>query len=406
MTVSTGFGWSPYKRLLNKIPPLALQSKTLCPFCRAGGGLELVCTHDLQCFEDRDGQNRFTHRVAFCDSCGMVYTDPWFTREGARWLMERAGASYGYCDPEERVDWVLSMAPEVRSVLDLGCGDGSFLGGFPEGFTLSGFETDEKMVLSGRLKFPHIRFVQQDLENPSIFPQADLITIFHFLEHLSSPLEFLRLLRKETRSTSRLLVEVPVLDRAVETHGPDICGFFSVPHRSHFSRNTLVRMLSEAGWKVDQKLDLQGNGFRVLASPTEQRECVSDRMDLKNEEEMALEYVECRENSIRKVQAVVDLLPENGNFLIWGGGHHTEFLGRLTSLFSGKRLFLIVDNDPVKSGSFIHGIPIVEPSALNPEQWQSGDLKVIISSYSWQESIFKDLVKLGVNPSQIIQLYS
>ncbi len=405
MTVLTDLDWSLYKRLLNKVPPLALQSKTLCPFCQAGGGHELICLHDLQCFEDRDGQNRFSHRVVFCDTCAMVYTDPWFTREGARWLMERAGASYGHCNPAERVDWILSHAPDARSVLDLGCGDGSFLGGFPEGFLLSGFETDEKMVLSGRLKYPHVHFTQEDLEKPSSFPSVDLITLFHILEHLSSPLEFLKMLRREVEPTSRLLVEVPVLDRAIETHGPDICGFFSVPHRSHFSRSTLKRMLEQAGWKIEQTMDLQGNGFRVLVSPAEIDGCLSDEIELKLEEKLALKYVDCRESSIRKVQTAVDQLPEQGNFLVWGGGHHTEYLERLTSLFSEKRRFLIVDKDPIKSGGFIHGIPIVEPSALTPEHWRSDEFKVVISSYCWQESIYQDLIQLGVNPSQIIKLY-
>lgn len=405
MPVSLELNWSPYKRLLNSVPPFDLQSNALCPYCQTGQGEELFCLNDLQCFEDRGGQNRFIHRIVFCESCGMVYTDPWFTPDGARWLMERAGASYGHCNPVERVDWILNYAPEARSILDLGCGEGSFLGAFPEEMTLSGVEADEHMVRTGKLKFPHVHLTQGDVENPGLLPKADLITLFHILEHLSDPLEFLITLKKRVGPASRLLVEVPILERAVETHGPDICGFFSIPHRSHFSRKTLTRMLSKSGWNVEHTFNLDGNGYRVLASSESLCEDQAVEFDCASEKRLARDYVQCREASIKKVRGIIDQLPREGDFVIWGAGHHTEFLERLTTLFSSKRRFLLVDNDPSKSGNFQHGIPIVEPSALSSEQWRSGEFNVIISSYCWQEPILQDLILRGVKPSKITRLY-
>ncbi len=336
----------------------------------------------------------------------MVSTDPWFTPDGARWLMERAGASYGHCHPEERVEWVQQHFPEARLVLDLGCGDGSFLGAFPESYTLVGIEADSHLVQSGRKKFPHVRLIQNDLESPGSLPQADLVTLFHLLEHLSDPLEFLRTLKQRTGATTRLLIEVPILDRAIETHGPDICGFFSIPHRSHFSRQTLNRMLVEAGWQVEHASDLEGNGFRVLVSQKiSEGSSEIDSVEVVAEKQLALTYVQCRQSSIGNVQKIIDALPCEGKFLIWGAGHHTEFLVQQTSLFLGNRQFLIVDNDPLKFGLRLHGIPILEPAMINSEHWHSGEFTVVISSYCWQEAIAQDLDRLGIDPSQVIKCY-
>ncbi len=404
MPVSLDLDWSVFQRLPDSSPPFPLQESKPCPLCETDSGDELIHLKRFQCFEDRAGQNRIEHRVLFCNACGMIYTSPWFTKKGARYLLEHAGASYGHCDPAERVDWILSNVASVQSVLDLGCGEGTLLNGFPQSFDLAGVEADSQLLKSGQQKFPHLKFIQSDLDNLDVLPEVELVTMFHILEHLSDPVRFLKELRAQVRPKTQLVIEVPILDRAIETSGPDICGFFSIPHRSHFSRRTLAKLLSQTGWEIELSYDLAGNGYRVLVSQAEMN-TVSVQTDIAVEKKLAMAYVQHRQSSISSIKKVLSNLPESGNFLIWGGGHHTEFLVGLTSLLSQNRHFLIVDNDPQKSGLSFHGIPVVEPGAITPEQWQATDFTVVISSYNWQEPIARELTGYGVEASRIIRLY-
>ena len=398
--------WSCYQRLPAQKPATPLQVKVPCPFCGgddAGG--ELLRLDDFQCFEDRDGCNRITHRVVFCKQCGQVHTDPWLTRDAARGLLAKAGASYGHCDPEERVAWVLSRVPGVRSVLDLGCGDGSLLGGFPPSLDRYGIDSDAHLVSIALKTHKKITFRHHDLEDAFEIPQADVIMLFHLLEHVTDPRNLLTRIRQAAAETTRLVVEVPILDRAIETQGPDLCGFFSIPHRTHFSRHTLDRMLSHCGWQVEQRTDLAGNGYRVLARRAEPVRQVAEPVQVERERRLALEYAEYRRNSIAAVCEILQDLPERCNIMIWGAGHHTEFLAALTPLFTPQRRFVIVDRDPLKTGMRIHGIPVLTPDAVPAEYWREGEDRILISSYTWQHSIYQGLVAKGTAPCRIFRLY-
>ncbi len=366
---------------------------------------ELLRLNDFQCFEDREGRNRILFQVVSCLQCSLIYTNPWLTPQGARWLFEKAGASYGHCDPGERVDWVRRMVPEAKSVLDLGCGDGTFLSAFPREFETTGIEANAYLAEQGARQFPHVRFVQAGTEECEAFPKVQVITLFHFLEHVQDPIGLLSRLRRTASGLTRLVVEVPVLDRAIEVQGSDISGFFSIAHRTHFSRKTLNAVLSATGWRIEEEMDLKGNGYRVMATPVAPRSFEITGEERRRQLKMAEDYVHHRENSVEQIRRRIKALPSDCRLLIWGGGHHTEFLALLTDLFSPDRRFLIVDNDPLKSGVRFHGIPVCGPRDIPDNFWNDASLQILISSYTWQNAVVRDLKLLGVDPSRITLLY-
>ncbi|MFQ5481236.1 MAG: class I SAM-dependent methyltransferase [Nitrospinaceae bacterium] len=364
----------------------------------------MLRVEDFQCFQDRDGANRILHRVVFCHGCGLIYTDPWLTSAGRRWLFERAGRSYGHCDPGERVAWVMRRCTGVRRVLDLGCGDGLFLRRFPPGIECLGVEADTYLGDLARAT-GKIQVIAADLNDRESWPAADVITLFHILEHLDDPSGMLRRLRSRSATGTRLLVEAPILDRAVETQGPDLCGFFSIAHRTHFSRGTLDHMMAAAGWEVIDRTDLPGNGYRVLARPGKLGKVPMERTAVEEELLKAREYCRVRGKSVERVIGAVAGYPKGCNLVIWGAGHHTEFLERHTGLFKKFSRYLLVDRDPLKSGVHIHGIPVVPPDTLDPDFWSAAGVQVLVSSYAWQRVIVQDLLALNVPRSAILTLY-
>ena len=65
--------------------------------------------------------------------------------------------------------------------------------------------------------------------------------------------------------------------------------------------------------------------------------------------------------------------------------------------------YVIVDSDPIKQGKTWRGIPIYNPSILEGLDWTS--TKLLISSYSGQESIVEAAGNLKVPSSNIICFY-
>jgi 2-polyprenyl-3-methyl-5-hydroxy-6-metoxy-1,4-benzoquinol methylase len=77
--------------------------------------------------------------------------------------------------------------------------------------------------------------------------KADIIILSHILEHISSPLEFLKNLKNLMRENGVIYVEVPGIK-----HPKVIDGNLGVQpgHLLYFDKNTAINTFKEAGYKV------------------------------------------------------------------------------------------------------------------------------------------------------------
>ncbi len=400
-----GLPWASYNRVKAKNSPFILQQKINCPYCSKNSFKTLISYSDFQFFEDRNGKNRITHQVVVCKICGLVYSNPWFTEKGITYLFEKAGKSYGHCDPYERVNWVNENLPNTKSVVDIGCGEGQFLGKFPGNIKCGGVEVDKGMIDKAKVLLPHIQFWENDFELAVKTLNPDLVTLFHVLEHISHPLSFLKKLHGLMSKDSHLVVEVPTIDRAVETQGEDLCGFFSISHLVHFSKKSLKRMLLRAGWEIIKQYDHAGNGYRVVAKPSSIKNKFPTSDEIDNENKIIDNYLNVWKKSIQKVKRKVSDLSIDKKIFIWGAGHHTEYLSLLTNLFQKGRQYLILDKDELKQSAAIHGIPVLLPDEIHFSSMEPNEYFVLISSFAWRYQIKEELIKKGVSENSIVMLY-
>jgi SAM-dependent methyltransferase len=398
--------WAEYRRLSTCPPTVPLDQPSCCPLCGADDPREIFRVDDFQFFEDRDGTNRVTHRVVACLHCGMMYRNPWYSPEGIARLFEKAGISYGHCDGRERSEWIQEHVQQSGRVLDIGCGDGAFLRALPSEFQCTGIDVDGYLIRRARERSPGISFLQADWTRGQSGFDFDLITLFHILEHLPNPVSALRRIRTEAKKGTRLIVEVPVIDRAQEVQGEDVSGFFSLPHFSNFSKRTLHHMLELGGWKVQFKQDIPGyNGYRIMAqlADPETPSLLENQAD--RDRETVRIYLDRREQSIRRICEQIARIPAGRNILVWGAGHHTEYLDRYTSLFDTRLRYLIVDCDPLKKGTHYHSIPVLHPDRLPPLFWNSNQFQVVVSSFIWNTQICEILSGKGVPADSVTAFY-
>jgi SAM-dependent methyltransferase len=382
-----------------------------CPICGSLDARAILELNDFQFYSDSKREpKRFDVHENMCLNCSALYLNPCYSNYGFSVLFAEAGQSYGSTSEhtDEQIEWLSThdLLGDGARLLDVGCFDGYFLSCLPSNVKKLGVDIDEPAINRGRQKYAEkdIQFYLGDFETfPYSGSAPDTITMFHVLEHLPRPVEVLRKLRSIAEESTRLVVEVPILENGKTN---DINGFFSIQHTTHFSSNSLRNCLALAGWKVEKQYQTKDyNGCRILASP--QLEARTDYpLNFVPEDCIDLnDNIAGWYRAIGSVENVIKKIPNCDRFVIWGGGAHTEFLYQTTSLFHTHRQkeFVIIDSDSIKHGHTWRGIPIFDPSIIMELDWSSTNL--LVSSYGGQESIIEHANKLNVPASNIIRFY-
>ena len=245
------------------LPPASAFETASCCLC---GALQhrrfLTAQDDLT---GRPGRFRFVE----CASCGLVYQNPRLTLEQVaryyddNYIAHRKNQDWGLLTPlvtraMDRLDAAKELVvskycplTHATSVLDVGCGSGSFLQRLRQshGAAVTGLDFKD---LAGSPFLAGIRF-HKGLLYEVDFQAArfDVVTMWHFLEHDYEPLRSLRTARGLLRPGGRLIVEVPRLDsRTFEWFGDRWPGLQAPQHTALFDRAHLVAMTRAAGLEV------------------------------------------------------------------------------------------------------------------------------------------------------------
>lgn len=246
-----------------------------CPRCRFWGRLE-----------DRFFQvTRETFPLYRCPECGLRF-------QRASEVADRIPGFYppGYWwDPEGDArgveglyrEWVLrrdqlrfvlsAAAPDNgRRLLDIGCGSGTFLKLAREaGFRVKGLEASPdagraaEKILPGRVMVGDER---QLIRSGATF---HVLTLFHVLEHLPRPLDYLRRIRRLLTEDGGLVIQVPN-SHSVQAAllGARWYGLDCPRHIHNFTARALIELLRRAGFRVRRvrHFSLRDNAAALVSS--------------------------------------------------------------------------------------------------------------------------------------------
>lgn len=127
---------------------------------------------------------------------------------------------------------ISKLAPRKAKILDYGCGTGQLVKYLnTRGYTSTGYEpnTNANNVLKEN-NIPNIHSLQ------NIDYQYDIITLFHVLEHLSSPIETIENLLKHLKPNGYLILALPNYDSWDAKHYKKHWAAYDVPrHLWHFN---------------------------------------------------------------------------------------------------------------------------------------------------------------------------
>lgn len=220
-----------------------------CPACCEGGPFAKV--------EDwTDPVAGKMYSLHECAACGVVFSEP-RVAVGADWYVKAAPLRAREARSEPAKDWRFTtfldepLAP--GRLLDVGCGDGSFLNlAQSRGWKGTGFDYETRMIERGRRL--GVEIVSADFEAfcrgraPGEF---DAVTLFDVLEHTPEPARLLALLRPLLKKDGRLAVTLPNARRPLplrrEQHD------YPPHHFTRWSPQAMRVFLEKSGFSVERQ---------------------------------------------------------------------------------------------------------------------------------------------------------
>jgi 2-polyprenyl-3-methyl-5-hydroxy-6-metoxy-1,4-benzoquinol methylase len=253
-----------------------------CPLCFAGHEKQAVITRHVY-----GGGIELSRAFFHCEACDISYLYPGLTsEEEARFyaaefenfMAGRSGNEAGWHKAEEhqiankptferRMKYLRSNLSKKSSLLEVGCSSGFML--FPlkeSGHDCKGIEPSGAfshfLKSRGLASYDSLRQLQE------LAPEAkfDLILHFFVLEHIASPLDFLKTQLSLLNSGGKIIFEIPNSADPLHTIY-DIPAFerfyWSIAHPWYFSESSLHYLLKQLGQPYeilrDQRYDLSNH---------------------------------------------------------------------------------------------------------------------------------------------------
>ena len=209
--------------------------------------------------------------VEACGACGFGVTSP-VPAEVGRYYPQayyggRHGASGRFC-LRRRLRW---LGPATGRLLDIGCGDGSFLlAARKSGWEVVGIERNtEPSRRAGLRVFESLEGLRADLGASGA--RFDRITLWHSLEHIAAGQEILRQAAGLLKPGGRVLIAVPDLGGWQARWCGAAWLHLDVPrHVAHYTERSLAMACEKAGvnvgrhWHQEFEYDLLGWSQSIL----------------------------------------------------------------------------------------------------------------------------------------------
>jgi len=143
----------------------------------------------------------------------------------------------------------------AKSVLDYGCGSGSFLRYTCErGYETSGYEpinkTNDERISRSMKSYKNKKF--------------DCITLWHVLEHTKNPVVVMNKLKEKLKKNGTMLVALPNYSSYDNIYYNDMWAGYDVPrHLYHFNTESFVFLSQKVGLRLIEKKPLLLDAFYV-----------------------------------------------------------------------------------------------------------------------------------------------
>lgn len=393
---------------LDRVPRPSLT----CPCCGATGLTEFyrvegIPVHSCLLMPSREAAlayPRGTLRLAYCPACSFI-TNTAFDAKVHEYSV-RYEETQGFSPTFRRFADDLAARVvgqyglEGKHALEVGCGKGEFLAMLCEHGMATGVGLDPS-YRPERLSSPakdRIRFIQDFYGEPYAHLEADLICCRHTLEHIHTPLEFMRMIRRTAgdRRDTLIFFEIPDVVRELEEGA-----FWDLyyEHCSYFSPASISECFDRAGFDTERVwLEFGDQYLMITAYPRagaprpRPAPPVPDAAGVVRMIEQSTQRFADRMG--RCLGLIRGAVAKGERVALWGSG--SKAVSFLTTLGLGEEVSAVVDINPHRQGTFIAGSGhrIVSPESLRERPPQL----VIVMNPVYVPEITEQLAGMGLTP--------
>ena len=343
-------------------------SKRNCPVC---GGRQSKAIKQIRMKIPSDYRLPETYGVAACENCGFVYADTSASKEDYDWY-------YAHCnfygddskdDNSERYEMTEELLERFfqkdSKLLELGAGNGRFEVALKRNGYTDVTGTDPSAESVARLLNEGSRAYAAsiyDEVHKEEMGKYDGIFLFEVAEHLLFPGKGVENAAKMLKKDGVFIISVPDYSQIGADKSP-VANYFNLEHINYFSEKSLNSLLARFGMeRVAQKrygVDLV-QAYRKTGSvgPMEK--------DTATETAVCEYFGQKREQEERVKALIAELRAAKTELFVWGTGSYVMSLFATTDL-GQCNIKGFLDNNKIKQGREMFGLPIYPPSYLKEE---------------------------------------
>jgi len=336
-------------------------------------------------------------KLAYCSKCCFVYNLCYnleLLTYGQDYNSNRCFSPYYVNYLDALVKHCSIDLKKEHKILEIGCGDGSFLKRLCShaGVKGVGYDASYKgnMLYNEQIKFvPQVFIPAQENQ---IF---DVIFLRHILEHIPQPYDFLDDICQSSAVVrgTKLWIEVPDFNWIVKN---GVYYDITYEHCNYFTRSSMHFLLTQLGFEVVSQTNIFGEQYLLVEAIYTQKKCInsdiSKRLLSTSNLEQALQ---------KNKQRFEQLVRENDDVCVWGAsGKGVIFLSELEDKLLSKIKY-VVDINQEKQGQFL---PLSGKKIVSPERLKDINTKLtlLIMNEIYYHEIEMKLQEMNINAEMFV----
>ena len=272
-------------------------------------------------------------------------------------------------------------------VLEIGCGDGSFLKELSDTTRCSCWGYDPSCK-GPKINSNNVKFIDDYFCPETNKRQFDVLIFRHILEHIWEPYQFLSKIVKRNvlKNNALIVVEVPDHEWIIT----NLSFFdFTYEHCNYFNYSSLHYLLSRLNIQTIERKSVFKNQYILVFGVWSQNNQLNG---LKNNNIIINNF---RQRVEKKKKKIIQIVKSAEVVCIWGAsGKGVIFLSNFQKEVAEKINF-VVDIDPLKHGKFL---PVSGKKVLHPESL-NGNKKVV--TVFVMNNIYKDEIQVILDKMNI-----
>jgi len=382
----------------------------VCPACGASGAFPVVEIPSVPVFcnvlcETREralGVPRGRIDLRCCPSCAMFFNGA-FDESRLEYTGRYENALHFsplFRDYAEALARDLAERHEVAggNIVEIGCGDGSFLRRVCELAGARGLGIDPAYAAERHDGADdRVRIVAEHYDErlAAEFP-ADLVLSRHVLEHIADPRPFLGSVRRTLRPGAGVYVEVPDGLWTIERLG---IWDLIYEHCSYYTAPSLESLFSSCGFEVASVESSYGGQFLgVHARATEPSDRALPSGEIARIASLARDFTARYDRKLAEWRGLLAEMEREGrSAALWGAGSKGVTFLNIVCARDGSTpvVSAVVDRNPRKQGMHVAGVGvgIVAPESLRERTPDT----VIVMNPLYRDEIAAELKQLGVS---------